>query len=105
MLSNLKNFEYNLSRIQWLTDDDDNRYSSNVALTTGSGHLQQASKELVERYAMSFQNSFTLWVDFGTDIQIGDTLTSGTDKYTVRGLNTLNYGNNKHIEVVIEGGS
>jgi len=44
MLSNLKNFIYSLERMSWLTDDDGNKYSSNVAVTTGSGHLQQAGK-------------------------------------------------------------
>jgi len=90
--------------MSWLTDDDGNKYSSNVAVTTGSGHLQQAGKELVERYAMSYQNSFALWLDYGTDIKVGDILTRGTEKYTVRGINDMDYGTNKHIEVIIDGG-
>jgi len=104
MLSNLNNFEYSLLRMEWKTDIDGNRYSENQSIVTGEGHIQQASKELTERYAMSFQNSFVVWLTIGTDIEIGDTLTSSGKTYTVRGINTLDYGINKHIEAVIEGG-
>jgi len=104
MLSNLNNFEYSLLRMEWLTDASGNRFSQNQIITTGAGHIQQASKELTERYAMSFQNSFAVWLDIDTDIQIGDTLTSSGKTYTVRGINKLDYGANKHIEAVIEGG-
>jgi len=35
---------------------------------------------------------------------LGIFLTRGTEKYTVRGINDMDYGTNKHIEVIIDGG-
>jgi len=104
MFSNLKNFSFEIKRITWKTDNDGNRYSENENKCSGSGHIQQASKEFVERFAMSMQTGFTLWADLSLDIRVGDTLTSNKGIFTVRGLNRLDYGMNKHLEVAIEGG-
>lgn len=112
MLSNKFNVSYSVQRMQWLTDVDGNRYSSLVNVTTSKGHLQQASKELVEFFEMNFQKSYSLWVSIDDDIQVGDTLTIDTsvnnvttgDTFTVRGVQHNNYGMNPHLEVLIEGG-
>lgn len=68
-----------------------------------SGHIQQATMELVQSLGLSLTNAFTLWCSPTVDLQIGDQVASGGKYYSVKALNTRDYaGVNKHIEAIIE---
>lgn len=102
MLSNFYDKTFTVNRMVWSVGS--NRGSSLSEVGTFQGYLQQASQELVERFAMNFQTSFSIWCDIGTDVKIGDTLEEGNSVYTVRAIQINNTGNHPHLQLGVEGG-
>ena len=76
--------------------------SSLATVGTFNGHLQQATPELAEQLSMVFTKTFTVWCDELTDIQEGDEVLEGSNKYSVKAVQLNTVGYNKHLELVIE---
>jgi len=66
------------------------------------GHLQQALIEQVANIASKFTISHSIWCATDTDVNLGDQLEEGGDKYTVKAIQTNNYGGNDHLELLVE---
>lgn len=105
MIDKFFTVEFTQYRSEWLTDAEGNDYSDTVEVGSFKGHIQQADKEMVERYNMSFQTAFSLWCDIDTDVQKGDILENDTDTYSVKAIQVNNIGRNKHLELAVEGGA
>ena len=69
---------------------------------TFKGHLQQARAEDVENLKLVFTKTFAVWCPVDTDVEEGDTLEMGGNSYSVKAIKTLNYGNNQHLELIVE---
>lgn len=69
---------------------------------TFEGHLQQEDIERIQNLASKFTVSHSIWCAVGTDVNIGDQLETGGEKYTVRAIQTNNYGDNDHLELLVE---
>lgn len=98
------NTTFTVFRNEWKIDEDDNRYSELEEVGDFVGHLQQATKEMVQHYGLNFQTAFTIWCDVATDIKLADVITNGDYKYSVKAIQTNNYGENTHLEILVEGG-
>ena len=69
---------------------------------TFRGHLQQAQQEQILDLAESFVLTHTVWCDPDTDINVGDQITDGIDVFNVKAIQKNNYGDNPHLEVLLE---
>lgn len=92
------------SRGAYEADIDGNKKSSLSEVGSFSGHRQQASQDLVERFNLSFQTAFSIWCPVDTDVKIGDVVDEGGYRFTVRGIQENNYGRNQHLELAVDGG-
>lgn len=78
---------------------------SSALVTQGTflGHIQQGvDKNLQENLGFRLTKAFTIWCAPDTDIQEGDRIEEGTNKYDVRFSINRNVGANGHLEVVVE---
>ena len=87
------------SRMTWVLNA-----SSEVAVGSFSGHVQQASPAFAEQLGQAWGKTFSVWCAKGTDVAEGDTLTiasgdySGT--YSVKNVQKNATGANEHLELV-----
>ena len=82
-------------------------YTANKSVLTATGisfngHIQQLAPEKVAQIAGSFKISHTIWCSVAETVQVGDILINGSNKYTVRSIQTNNYGYNKHLQLYVE---
>jgi hypothetical protein len=66
------------------------------------GHLEPASAELAEGFALQRNRAFNFWCATTSDIKIGDKLVIDTVNYKVVGILDYTYGHNKHKECVLQ---
>lgn len=102
MISQFFTTTYTVKRLSWTTDGSGNQYSTLVAEGTFKGHIQQADPDLVQNLGLSLTKTYALWCPTGTDVLEGDTVTDGTDSYTVRAVMEYANGDNAHLELIIE---
>ena len=77
--------------------------SVDTLLGTLTGHIQQAQAELVQELGIIFTRAYSIWFASTVDIQEGDTLVIGTDKYSIKAVQDNTFiGANKHIECIAE---
>jgi len=67
-----------------------------------SGHIQQARPEVAQQLSMVYTKSFIVWCDESIDVQEGDTLTEGSNTYSVKAVQSNIYGENQHKELIVE---
>lgn len=83
-----------------------NAYASNktteASVGTISGHLQQLTAELTQQLGMTMTKSFRVWCAVGSNVQEGDSLEEGGNTYSVKAVQTNNYGANQHLELLVE---
>lgn len=105
MINKFFTTEFTQYRSEWQTDSEGNYYSDTVEVGSFKGHIQQADKEMVERFNMNYQTAFSVWCDIDTVVKKGDILENDTDTYTVSAIQENNTGSNKHLELAVEGGA
>lgn len=66
------------------------------------GHIQQTTAELTQSLALTFTKAYTIWCKLNTDVEVGDELESGSNKYIVRAIKDLLVGKNKHKQLFVE---
>ena len=88
---------FSVKRMIWT-----NESSSEIVQGTFLGQLQQAETELAEQFRMDFTRSFKVWCALDTDIEDGDTLTVGSDTYSVKAHKVYQTGNFQHKLLIIE---
>ena len=66
------------------------------------GHIQQAQLEDMARLANGYTLTHIVWCDPDEDVEIGDTLETDDDTYSVRAIYDRNIGGNAHKELHIE---
>lgn len=84
------------------TDGDGNKYSEFSTIGTITGHKQQSRPEKVQNLDLDFTKTFDFWCDEDSNVETGDTLTIDSENYTVRAIQTNDYGKNQHLELIIE---
>lgn len=89
--------EFTVKRMVWSGDS-----SAETEQGTFKGHLQQARAEDAENLKLVFTKTFAVWCPVDTDVEEGDTLVLGSNTYNVRAISTKNYGNNQHLELIVE---
>lgn len=104
MINNFYNKSFLVLRDVWKTDEDENEYTEQEEIGTVQGHLQQANQEMIERFGLNFQTSYSLWCDVNSDIKISDQLENEDYKFTVRAIQINDYGFNPHLEILLDGG-
>ncbi len=79
--------------------------STDTALGSFNGHVQQASAEFALQMQSAFGSVFTIWCPKGTDVKTGDTVTIATGDYAgtynVRAIQKNATGANQHLELVV----
>jgi hypothetical protein len=97
MISRLFTTTFSVQRPEWSED------SAGLAeLDDVQGHLQQARPELTQQLGLAMTKTYIIWFPVDADIQEGDRLICGEDSYSVRAVQTNNYGQNPHLEVIAE---
>lgn len=104
MIERLFDKTFTVQRNQWSKDEDNNDFSELVEVGELRGHMQQASAEMVERFALNFQTAFSVWCAIDADVKKGDTLLLDDQTFTVKAIKTNDYGRNPHLQLMIEGG-
>lgn len=97
MINRLFTTTFSIQRPEWSEDS-----AGLATVETFKGHLQQARPELAQQLGLALTKTFTIWCASDADVQEGDTLTSGDDTYSVRAVQTNNYGQNAHKELIAE---
>jgi hypothetical protein len=86
-------------RMSWSNDS-----GQDVAVGSFLAHYQQAGKDVEEQLGQAMGTVYSVWCDFDTDVEVGDTLTvaSGnySGEYSVKAKKENLYGRNKHINLV-----
>ena len=95
---------FSVYRQVWSIDEDDNQVSAEQLAGTFSGHLQQASRDMVLDFGLNFQTAYSVWCAINTDVKKGDVLKSGENNYTVKAIQVNDIGDNAHLELLVEGG-
>ena len=89
-----------ITRMVWV-----DRKSTETAVGSFKGHVQQAQPEFVESIGEAWGKVFLLWSAKGIDIQVGDTVTidSGdyVGTYSVKNKQLNATGANQHQEFVL----
>jgi hypothetical protein len=93
---------FTVSRSEWTQDGEGNLQSTEAAVTTFKGHIQQASAELVENLGLSLTKSFTVWCLPSVNVKAGDTITDGSRSFSVRAVMANVIGAHAHFELVVE---
>lgn len=88
---------FTIKRMTWSDE-------SSFEATTGSftGHIQQASQQLVRELDLQLAKAFRIWCATTVDIQEGDTVNDGTYDYSVKNIVERPVGNNTHFEIIVE---
>lgn len=94
MISRFYTTEFEVFR-QTYTDNK----SEEASQGTFDGHLQQASPNLVASVADTYKLSHLVWCSREEDVQAGDTLKVGSDRYTVAAVQDNMVGDNEHYEL------
>jgi hypothetical protein len=102
MIQDFFTTEFAVKRMTWLTDDEDNKYSSDTLIGTFLGHIQQANINLVQSLGLTFTKTYSVWCPVDTNVREGDKLETETETYSVRAVQKNNIGCNKHLELIIE---
>lgn len=107
MISDFYKTTFTVSRSVWTTDGSGNPISAEAEQGTFSGHIQQAqagssAAALSEHLGLSFTKTYIIWCPVSTDVREGDTLSDGTNAYSVRGKQRNAVGTNQHLELVVE---
>lgn len=102
MIKDFFDTTFTVKRSTWTTDGSGNPYSTESSEGNFKGHVQQADPELVEQLALSITKTFAVWCPHGTDVTEGDTITDGTNTYSVRAVMDYGVGSNKHYELIVE---
>jgi hypothetical protein len=66
------------------------------------GHLQQASPFVQAQTASMYTISHLFWCAVGSAIAVNDNVVISGATYSVKGIQTNNYGINEHLEVHLE---
>lgn len=67
------------------------------------GHKQRATSELTQNLGISFTKGYTIWCPVDSDVYEGDNLLDDEGNYySVTAINPRNYGNNQHLQLVVE---
>lgn len=104
MISDWFNTTFTIYRQVWTTDGNDNQTSTEQSVGTFSGHIQQASRDMVLDFGLKFETAYSLWCAVNEDVQKGDILRSGENVYSVKAIQVNNIGDNAHLELLVEGG-
>lgn len=97
MINRFFNKTFIVKRMTWSGDS-----SGEVEQASVNGHLQQARMDMIRNTAMSLTRSFIIWLPIGSDIQIGDTLNDGNYSYSIKQINSRDYGREKHLQAMVE---
>ena len=68
---------------------------------TASCYLEPLSAEMAAQSGLQWGNSFRVFVDTGTDIDISDLITIATIDYTVKGRSDFDTTGAKHLELLV----
>lgn len=97
MIERLYTTSFEVSRPVWTGD------SAEMTLTaTLAGHMQQARPELAQQLGYAMTKTFIIWCPVDTDVQEGDSITDGTNIYSVRAVQINSHGQNSHKELTVE---
>lgn len=102
MITGFFNHAFTIKRAGWTTDGEGNPYSAESTVGSFYGHKQQADQQLATSLGFSLTKTFSIWCESSVDIQEGDTITDGTDTFSVRAIQTNDYGSNPHLELLVE---
>lgn len=97
MINDFFTTTFTISKMTWSGE-------SSEMSTTGTflGYIQQASPALAEQLGLNFTKTFTIWCPVDTQVKENDSLDDGTASYSVKAINKRDYGENKHLELVVE---
>ena len=89
---------FTAKRMTWVGDD----YSELATVPGFNGHLQQTEAVMAESLGMKFTETFTIWCAIDTAVQRDDRINSGGVNYTVKFVQELLVGIDKHLQLVVE---
>lgn len=97
---------FTVMRPEWDEDEDGNRYSELLPSASFDAHIQQASLELVQHFALSLAKAYAIWAPADADVRQGDQLTDEDGNlYVVRAVmqnNLVAGAANPHLELAVE---
>lgn len=88
---------FTIKRQVWTNDT-----SEESTIGTFKGHKQQTPAEQVAVQGLAYGRSYQVWCPVGTDIKEGDVVNDGSKDYSVRSVNTRDYGINQHLQLTLE---
>lgn len=97
MINQKFNTIFTNSRMLWYEDEAE--LQSAVGFY---GHIQQLGAEAATSLGIAWTKAYKVWCPIGTDIQEGDEIGEGGNTYNVKGVKSLDLGNNKHKELYVE---
>jgi len=97
MIDRLFTTTFNVERMEWGDDS-----AGLTDLDPITGHIQQMRPELTTQLGLSMTKTYIIWCSVDADVQEGDTLTNGSDSYSVKAMQINNYGQNPHKELTVE---
>ena len=77
----------------------DNNKSALETQGTFDGHIQQAKPDLIASLAQTYTLDHIIWCDRSEDVQKGDQLEEGSNKYTIEAIQDNSTGDNNHYEL------
>lgn len=88
---------FTIKRMVW-TDE------SSELSTVGSfyGHIQQTPADELPTLDSAYGKSHQVWCPVDTDVKTGDVIETGGISYSIRAINTRNYGTNQHLQLTIQ---
>lgn len=89
-------------RSEWMTDINGNAYSAEFNVGDFHGHIQQADASLVASLGLNLTNTYSIWCPVNTDIRNGDTIESADGQYSVKAIQLMAIGDNKHIQAIVQ---
>lgn len=97
MISSHFNKTATIQRMEWVGDEASLQAAGEI-----NGHLQQLSPELATQLGLIQSQSYQFWCAIDSDIAEGDTLTIDSQNYSVRTIKRNDYGNNQHLELILQ---
>ena len=76
--------------------------SDESTIGTFKGHKQQTPAQEIATLGIAYGKACQVWCPVGTDVKVGDVIDDG-NRYSVRAVNTRDYGINQHLQLTIEG--
>lgn len=80
----------------------DNKSSYAEQVDPIAGHLQQANAYVAVQAASMYTVSHLFWCRVDADVKVNDNLVIAGNTYSVNGIQTNDYGENKHLECHLE---